>query len=158
MEIADRPQPPTGAARLLFRAPVHLYRWGLGPLLGGRFLLLNHVGRTSGRRRRTVLEVVDRTPGGAYVVCSGFGPRADWYRNVLAHPRVLVQVGARRFAAEAEPPAADEGAGFFVGYARRHPRAAVRLARMMGFVLDGSEEDFRAAGRELPFVRLHPRA
>ncbi|MDT0302560.1 nitroreductase family deazaflavin-dependent oxidoreductase [Streptomonospora wellingtoniae] len=158
MEIADRPQPPTGAARLLFRAPVHLYRWGLGPLLGGRFLLLNHVGRTSGLRRRTVLEVVDRTDGGAPIVCSGFGSRADWYRNVLAHPRVLVQVGARRFTAEAEPLGADEGAEFLARYARGHPRTAVRLARMMGFVVDGSQEDFRAAGRELPFVRLRPRA
>jgi len=158
MEITGRPQPPAGLARLLFRAPVHLYRWRLGRLLGGRFLLLNHVGRVSGKRRQTVVEVVEHTGDDAYIVCSGFGARADWYRNVLAHPGVLIQVGARTVPAVAEPLSADEGGAYMARYAPRHPRAAARLVRMMGFRVDGSVEDYLAVGRELPFLRLRPRA
>jgi hypothetical protein len=51
---------PTGLSRLLWRAPIWLYRLGLGGLLGSHFVLLNHVGRKSGQPRQTVLEVVDR--------------------------------------------------------------------------------------------------
>jgi hypothetical protein len=52
------------ALRRLLRAPVYLYRWRLGWLLGRRFLLLIHVGhRTVGhrtaRQHETVLEIVE---------------------------------------------------------------------------------------------------
>lgn len=40
--------------------------------------MLTHTGRVSGRKRRTVVEVVEYDPAtGAHTVCSGFGPRAD---------------------------------------------------------------------------------
>ena len=51
-------EPPQGCSRLLFRAPVWLYRLGLGGLFGKRMLLLNHTGRKSGLPRQAVLEVV----------------------------------------------------------------------------------------------------
>lgn len=41
-------KPPTGLSRILFRAPIWLYRRGLGWLLGKRFLLINHIGWKSG--------------------------------------------------------------------------------------------------------------
>ena len=49
----------SGALRLLFRLPAILYRWRCGWLLGRRFLLLIHVGRRTGKLRRTVLEVIE---------------------------------------------------------------------------------------------------
>lgn len=43
-----------------------------------------------------------------------------------------------------------------VRYARRHPMAARNLAKLIGLVVDGSEESYRAAAREhIPFVALH---
>ena len=53
--------PPTGLARVFFRAPITLYRLHLGRLLGGRFLLLNHVGRVSHQPRQSQAA----KPGGA---------------------------------------------------------------------------------------------
>ena len=44
--------------RAAFRLPERLYRSGLGPLLGRRFLRLSHRGRRSGAPYATVLEVV----------------------------------------------------------------------------------------------------
>ena len=59
-----------------FRAPVYLYRWRLGWLLGHRLLLLTHIGRRTGLRRQTVLEVVEyRKEIPEAVVVNGFGPR-----------------------------------------------------------------------------------
>jgi hypothetical protein len=43
--------------RFMMRAPIALYRVGLGGLLGKRFLLLEHTGRKSGLTRRTALEI-----------------------------------------------------------------------------------------------------
>ena len=51
--------------RRLFQAPVYLYRCGGGRLLGHRFLLLIHVGRRSGLRRHTILEVIEYRKKGA---------------------------------------------------------------------------------------------
>src|ERR1051326_6299178 len=60
-------------------APGWLFRLGLGRLLGHRFLELTHRGRRSGRRYRTVLEVVRYDPRTQEsIVCSGWGTRADW--------------------------------------------------------------------------------
>src|SRR5581483_6476732 len=72
---------PRGVARRLARLPIWLYRLGLGRLLGERFLMLTHIGRTSGRLRQTVVEVVrhDRLSD-TYIIASGWGERADWYR------------------------------------------------------------------------------
>ncbi|MEV0085192.1 hypothetical protein [Saccharopolyspora sp. NPDC050642] len=60
MEIAKKVRPPKGLSRLLFRLPIHLYRWGLGWLFGSRLVLVNHVGRVTGKPRQVVLEVVSR--------------------------------------------------------------------------------------------------
>ncbi|MFD3748044.1 nitroreductase family deazaflavin-dependent oxidoreductase [Nocardia sp. NPDC058633] len=159
MEIIKRPPPPTGVRRLLLRAPIHLYRLRLGWLFGSRLLLLEHIGRVSGKQRRVVIEVVEHDPtDGSYVVCSGFGTEAAWYRNVLAAPDTRIQVGLRTIEVTAHPLATDEGGEFMARYAPRHPRAARRLVRFMGFSTDGSQEDYREVGRHLPFVRLSPRA
>ncbi|WP_199547164.1 nitroreductase family deazaflavin-dependent oxidoreductase [Streptomyces sp. N35] len=158
MEISRRPTPPTGLRRAAFRAPIRLYRMGLGALVPSRLLLLNHIGRVSGQPRQVVIEVVEHErSSGSYIVCSGFGPNAQWYRNLLAHPEVTIQVGARRLPVTAEPLNAEEGGAFMAGYAARHPRAARKLVKFMGFTVDGTLADYRAAGRELPFVRLAPR-
>lgn len=155
MEIIERPAPPTGLARLLFRAPIHLYRMGLGWLVGSRLMLLTHTGRVTGQQRQVVIEVVGGGPReGGLVACSGFGTEAAWYRNVLANPRVHIHVGMHRMAAVAEPLGADEGSEIMATYGPRHPRAARALCRYIGFAIDGSDADYRAVGRELPFVRF----
>lgn len=158
MEVLDRPEPPTGFRRLLFRLPVHLYRWRLGWLLGHRFLLVNHVGRVSGRPRQAVIEVVDHDPATAtYTVASGFGTGADWYKNLLETPDVTIRVGRHELPVTAVPLSAADGERVMAGYARRHPSTAKRLARFMGFAVDGSEADYRAVGRRIPFVGFTPR-
>ncbi|MEV0388521.1 nitroreductase family deazaflavin-dependent oxidoreductase [Nonomuraea sp. NPDC050643] len=155
MEIVKRAAPPTGLRRRLWRLPIRLYRMGLGPLLGRRIMLLTHTGRVSGRTRQAVIEVVQHDERG-YVAASGFGPRADWYRNVMATPEVTVQIGGHVFRTTAAPIAADEGAEIMGGYAPRHPAAARQLCRLMGFAVDGSVEDYREVGRRVPFVRFMP--
>ena len=97
MKIVKNVHPPSGVSRALFRAPIYLYRLGLGWLFGKRILLLNHIGRVSGTQRQVILEVVEHDPtNGSFVVASGWGPTAAWYRNILHTPEVSVQVGRPR--------------------------------------------------------------
>ena len=143
----------------MFRAPLLVYRARLGWLFGHRLVLLAHRGRTTGRRRQVVVEVVVRDPTtGAVTVASGYGPSADWYRNLLADPDAEIVLGSRRLAVRANPVPAEEGGELMVDYARRRPRSARMVARQMGVPVDGSEASFRTLGRALPYVRLEPRA
>jgi deazaflavin-dependent oxidoreductase (nitroreductase family) len=150
-------QPPRGLARLAWRAPIWFYRLGLGGLLGGRFVLLNHIGRKSGQPRQAVVEVVrhDKETG-AYIVASGFGEKADWYKNVMAHPEITIQVGRSRMAARAErlplPQATDE----MLDYNRRHPATLRTLAGILGYRSDGSEADVRFLAGVIPILALIP--
>lgn len=148
---------PPRLLRWLFRVPALAYRLRLGWVFGRRLVLVEHVGRRTGRRRRVVLEVVDRDPAaGTLIVVSGYGPRADWYRNLLAHPRTRAVLGRRRLTVTAEPVPAATGAEIMTRYASRHPRTARRLLRTLGYEVDGSDAGFAEAGRLLPFLRLVP--
>ena len=159
MERLATRQPPAGLWKLFFRAPIWLYRLHLGWILGRRFLLIEHVGRKSGAVRRVVVEVVhhDRDAD-TYTVASGFGPRSDWYLNLQAHPDVAIRVGRRYLAVRARFLSADEGAEVMARHAREHTKAAPELAKFMGFEVDGSQDDYRAVGREVPFVRFERRS
>jgi deazaflavin-dependent oxidoreductase (nitroreductase family) len=156
MKIVKNVRPPSGVSRAVLRAPIYLYRLGLGWLFGKRILMLNHIGRVSGKQRHVILEVVEHDPtDGSFVVTSGWGPTASWYRNILHTPKVSIQVGKRTFPVTAVPLTAGQGAEIFARYAARHRTTATYLLpRLMGFSVDGSEADFRAVGQRMPFVRL----
>lgn len=112
---------PGRLLRLFFKLPVVLYRGRMAERFRERHtLLLTTAGRRT-RRPRTV--AVNFLPRGEHlVIVSGWGERADWYRNLLAQPDVGVQVGRRRFRARAEPI--------------RDPAASRELALQMGGLSD----------------------
>jgi deazaflavin-dependent oxidoreductase (nitroreductase family) len=148
-----------GLARLAARAPRWLYRLGLGRLLGGRFLMLTHIGRKSGLPRQVVLEVVRHdTAADTYLIASGWGERADWLRNIEQNPHVLVHTGARRVEATASRLAIDAAADEFCEYARRHPLAARNLSKLMtGVALDRTTVSCQRLAERVPLVALHVR-
>jgi deazaflavin-dependent oxidoreductase (nitroreductase family) len=75
-------------ARAIFRAPVFFWRLGYGPLIGRLVLILTHIGRNSGKVRRTALEY--HTINERIYVFSAW-PSSDWFRNIQAEPRVTLQ-------------------------------------------------------------------
>lgn len=73
-----------------------------GRLAGSSLLLLTTTGVRSGQPRVTPLGYV--RDGARYAVIAanaGAPAHPDWYHNLLAHPRVVVEVGAERFDATA---------------------------------------------------------
>ncbi|PXX54723.1 deazaflavin-dependent oxidoreductase (nitroreductase family) [Nocardia tenerifensis] len=134
--------------RWFVRAPIRLYRAGLGFLFGSRLLMLQHTGRRSGAARFVVLEVVQRPASGEFVVVSGFGSKAQWYRNVLADAKVRVSIGTLRSApATATPMTEQESAAALEHYVREHPKAWHRLRATI-------EKATGTPVHNLPMVRL----
>lgn len=138
--------------RRLVRAPIRLYRARVGFLFGPRMLMLEHTGRKTGARRYVVLEVVDHPEPREFVVVSGFGTRAQWFRNVQADPRVRVWFRGRRpAAAMASLLTPDEVATCLHAYITRHPHAWNIMKPAVENAL-GAPVDDRGTG--LPMVRL----
>lgn len=143
------------------RFPSRLYDRDLGWLLSKRICRITHAGRRSGRRYRTVLEVIgrDRASGGVTVV-SGLGPTADWYRNVLASGTAEVETGRRRFAARVHVPDQDEATALFAAYEHRNrwigPMMRHLLSKLLGWHYDGSDAARRELVRQLPMVTFVP--
>lgn len=153
------PQPPSGLSRLMWRLPIWLYKARLGRLLGKRFLLLNHIGRKSGLPRQAVLEVIhyDKERN-CYLVASGFGKKSQWYQNLLHTPEVTIQVGGQKLAVVADMLLPEVRADVMADYAKRNPKTARYLMHLIGYEVDGSEEDYRAMGRDvIPIVAFRRR-
>lgn len=142
--------------RWIVRFPVVLYKARLGFLFGSRMLMLEHIGRKTGARRYAVLEVVDHPHPGTYVVVSGFGTRAQWFRNVRACPDVGVWVGPHgRAQATARLLTSDEVRAALASYAGKHPRAWATLRPVFEETLGVPITDREAS---LPMVALDLRS
>lgn len=137
--------------RWLVRAPIRLFRAGLGFLFGGKLLLLEHVGRVSGEKRYVVLETVAREGPDAVIIASGFGRKAQWFRNLLAHPDCRVSIGRRRhIPMRANVLEKDEADAVLAYYSAQHPKAWAELHAAI--VAATGESD-----PEIPLVRLSGR-
>jgi len=113
--------------KILKYPPQFLYAIGLGPIYGRLVLLLTTTGRKSGLPRVTPLQYEEID--GCFYIGSARGTRADWYRNIVADPKVKIRVKARQFEGTAEPVTDPGRIADFLEY---------RLAknpRMIGFIM-----------------------
>jgi deazaflavin-dependent oxidoreductase (nitroreductase family) len=152
-----------GVLWYLFRVPVYLYRWRLGWLFGHRGLLLTHIGRRTGLRRQTVLEVVEyRKEGPEVVVVNGFGPNSDWIRNIEAKPGEEVTVGSEHFVATHRFLGPEEAARVIQDYEHRNrfiaPIVRRGLSWLVGWPYHGTDSDRQRLVKELPLIAFRPRA
>ncbi len=138
--------------RWFVRAPIWLYRARLGFLFGTRLLMLVHIGRTSGERRYVVLEVVARPTPESYIVASGFGAKAQWFRNIVANPHVTVYLGGHRpRPATARILDRDHSSAALADYAAAHSRAWRTLRPVFEGTLGAQIDDHTTS---LPLVAL----
>jgi deazaflavin-dependent oxidoreductase (nitroreductase family) len=110
---------------------------------GAPLLLLHHTGAKTGTER--VNPLVYQQVGGSYAVFASAGgqPRdPQWFRNLVAHPDVTIEVGTQTVPARAR--VADE--------AERAPIWEAQKERMSNF----ADYEKSAAPREIPVVLLDP--
>ena len=145
----------------LLRAPARLYDWRLGWILGRRFLRLTHLGRRTGRKYQTVLEVVGENRGrDEVIVIAGLGHSAQWYRNVLAGKATEVAICRERFAPLHRELDRLEAADVLAVYEQRNRYIAAVVRRVLSWLVgwryDGTEAKRQRLASELPMVALRP--
>jgi deazaflavin-dependent oxidoreductase (nitroreductase family) len=151
-----------GTMRRLLRAPVWLYRFRCGCLLGYRFLLLIHKGRRTGMQRYTVLEVMEfRDADCEAVVMSAWGRNADWLCNIEETPDCpQIVIGSKRFTATYRILGVDEAFKVIAGYEQRNrliaPVIRAGLSWLFGWRYDGSEQACRRAATQVPYIAFRP--
>jgi deazaflavin-dependent oxidoreductase (nitroreductase family) len=149
----------TGWRRTLVRAPILLYRAGLGRLLGHRFVYLVHQGRRSGLRREAVLEVVHYDPciPEAFVIAA-WGQRSNWYRNIAAAPAIEIRIGNQRWPRPRHRfLTAEETVPLLNQYRRHHPLAWKIVAPMLDLPTDPTEPTWQARAATIRPVAFTPR-
>jgi deazaflavin-dependent oxidoreductase (nitroreductase family) len=141
--------------RWLARAPIPIFRAGLGGVFGGVLVMVEHRGRKSGLLRYVVLETVVAEPG-AVVVPSGYGPRSQWFRNVQTDRRVRLWRGRSagvRALAQVLPAA--EARDLLERYRREHPVRGRFVARALGLPGLRAQDPLPAdIGQRVPLVRI----
>ena len=149
---------PRGLLRLFLRLPVALYRLRLGWMLGRRFLLLTHTGRQTGKPHDTVIEVMRRDADtGAVMVAAAWGDRADWFRNLQAHPAAKITMGPKTWAVRAEVLPVEDGAQELYVYATDHPAAFHEIIRLVtGERVEGTMPECRRLAERIPIVAFNP--
>ena len=95
---------------------------GDGPMAGRPLLLLTTTGAKSGQQRTTPLMYI---PDGErlLIIASNAGAPAhpDWYRNLVAHPDVVVEVRAETYDASAVEVAGAERQRLWDGVVQQYP-------------------------------------
>jgi deazaflavin-dependent oxidoreductase (nitroreductase family) len=113
------------------------------PGVGGKMLLLDHVGAKSGNHRTSPLLYVE--DGRDVVVVAskgGFPKHPAWFHNLMANPDTTVQIGSEHRAVHARVARPDERE-------RLWDKAVVAYS--------GYEDYRRRTDREIPLVVLEPR-
>lgn len=114
-----------------------------GDFAGNQLLLLTTTGAKTGLARTNPLACLE--DGGRYIIVASYAgapTNPPWYYNLVANPRVSVEVGTQRFDAEAEVVAEPERS---------------RLFQKMITVMPGFAEYQRKTARVIPVVALRRR-
>jgi deazaflavin-dependent oxidoreductase (nitroreductase family) len=141
----------------LFKVPIVLYRLNLGWVLGRRFMQLTHVGRLTGKVRRTILAVLkfDEKTKEIFAVSAWKG--SDWYYNIQASPALQVESGLDRYIPEQRTLSAEEITTAFMEYRKQHPIFSRIVCRIPGWKWDSTYEEFLALAQTLRGVSFKPK-
>lgn len=93
-----------------------------GMFKGAPLLLLTTTGARSGQQRVNPLAYT--RDGDDYVIIASKGgapSHPDWYHNIVAHPRVTIEVGAERFEADARVAEGQERDRLYAAQAKLMP-------------------------------------
>ena len=145
--------PSSGWRKAMFKWPVQLWRLGLAPLIGHNMVLITHTGRKSGLPRRTMTELHVKS-GRKYAPCA-FGPRAQWFRNIQADPRVTIQTAGGAESARAVRVTSDEEILALMDYT--HPIDRIMILRYMESLdIEPTLEDILAKKDRIYWIRFDP--
>jgi deazaflavin-dependent oxidoreductase (nitroreductase family) len=145
---------PTSGWRIaMFKWPVHLWRLGLGPIIGHNMVLISHTGRKTGLPRRTMTEL--HVLDGHQYAPSGFGRRSQWYRNIEVDPRVTIQTAAGAQSVRAVRVTDDDELLALLDLS--HPINRLMTEKFLASLdIDPTAEDILAKKERIYYLRFDP--
>jgi deazaflavin-dependent oxidoreductase (nitroreductase family) len=147
---------PGPLLRFVFKLPIWQYKLGMQRPISGQILILNTIGRRSGKRRQTALGYGYDADSKTYSVMTGWGGRSDWYQNALVNPDVELWIGQQRLKAIAEPVPSDQAIEKMKALIAINPHASDMLGKLSKKPFDGSEIWYQEMVRLFPYLSLTP--
>lgn len=152
---------PSGLLKFFFKVPMFMHKLGFGGwerLIGAQWMLLTTTGRKSGKRRQTLVDVMDydKTTD-TYYIEAAYGSHADWFKNIQANPVFEAQVGRRKFNAQAEILTEGDTGEMLVQFFRRKPAYTGSVMAMVGMKFK-DEEELRTLGKNLTLLAVKPQS
>ena len=139
-----------------FKLPILLYQLRLGGLLGNRFMQITHIGRRSGKVRKTILAVLRFDPQTQEILAISAWKASDWYFNIQAIPALQVESGRVCYVPQQRTLSPEEITTAFVEYRKQHPLFSRIICRIPGWKWDSSYEEFLELARTLHGVAFRP--
>lgn len=140
----------------IFKLPLLLYRLRLGWVLSTRFMCLTHIGRRSGKIRRTILAVLRFDPINKEIMVISAWSGSDWYQNIQVAPALQVETGFTRYAPVQHSLSPEEIAILFEEYRRKHPIFSRIVCQIPRWKWDSSHLEFVELARTLRGVAFRP--
>ncbi len=141
--------------RVLRLPPRLWYALGLGPIAGRLVLLLTTTGRRTGKRHVTPLQYEEED--GVIYLAAARGPKADWFRNIIANPNVEVQVKGRHFHGLAEPIIDPVRIAHFLELRLQlHPRMVGMMLRAEGLPTHPKRAHLEQYATRIALVAIRP--
>ena len=126
-------------------------------MLGKRFLRLTHVGRRSGKVYHTVLAVLKYDETTREIMTVSPWSASNWYRNIQATPALEIQTGSVRYAPTQRSLTPEEIAALFIEFRGQYPIFSRIIARIPGWKIDSTYEEFLELARTLRGVAFRPK-
>lgn len=150
---------PSALLKFFFKTPLLMHKLGFGGwerLIGAQWMLITTIGRKTGKRRETMVDVMDYNEANdTYYIEAAYGMRADWYKNIQSNPIFEAQVGRRKFKARAGALTTEGAAELLVRFYRQKPAYTRSVMAMAGMKFK-DENELREMGKNLTLLAVKP--
>ena len=150
---------PSALLKFFFKTPLLMHKLGFGGwerLIGAQWMLITTIGRKTGKRRETMVDVMDYNEANdTYYIEAAYGTRADWYKNIQSNPIFEAQVGRRKFKARAGALSTEGAAELLVRFYRQKPAYTRSVMAMAGMKFK-DENELREMGKNLTLLAVKP--
>ena len=150
---------PGTLLKFFFKVPLLMHEIGFGGwerLIGAQWMLITTIGRKTGKRRKTMVDVMDYDESNdTYYIEAAYGARADWYKNIQNNPVFEAQVGRRKFKTRAGALTTEGAAELLVRFYRQKPAYTRSVMAMAGMKFK-DETELRELGKNLTLLAVKP--
>ena len=116
--------------RFFLKLPYFFYNEKTAVLYGKRLIQITTVGRTSNKKRTTLLEVIGMYENSP-VVIAAFGEKSDWIKNLRKNPKTIVVWSNKKYGSNVFWLDKQDSENILKSYKKDHPNLVKFFERLM---------------------------